>query len=205
MENFCKICNVSRETFSKLEQYCQSLIDWQQKFNLVSSSSLQDVWNRHFLDSAQLFEYIPQKALTLLDIGSGAGFPAMVLAIIGAEKTPYLKITMAESITKKTLYLNYVKDMVKVDAEIINKRVEDIKDRKFDVITARAVTSLTDLLEYAYPILNDGGICIFPKGKKYNEELKEAEKKWLFNVKIADSKTSDEGKILIIERIKRKK
>ena len=204
MENFCKTYNVSRETFSKLEQYCQSLIEWQQKFNLVSNGSLQDVWNRHFADSAQLFRYIPEKAGSLLDIGSGAGFPAMVLAIMAAEKTPYLKFTMVESISKKTLYLNHVKDITGVNAEILNTRAENIKNKKYEVITARAVTSLKDLLKYAFPLLKKGGICIFPKGKSYCEEIKEAQKQWIFSTEIFDSTTSDEGKILIIKNLMKK-
>ena len=88
MKNFCNIYNISRETYSTVELYCQTLIEWQNNINLVSNNSLQDVWNRHFADSAQLFNLIPENAKSLLDIGSGACFPGMVMAIIANEKTP---------------------------------------------------------------------------------------------------------------------
>lgn len=200
MENFCKTYNVSRETYSKLELYRQSLLEWQQKFNLVSSASLSDAWNRHFADSAQLFDLIPANAKTLLDMGSGAGFPGMVLAIMAEEKTPYLKVTLAESIAKKTLYLNHVKEVTAANVKILNTRVENIKGR-FDVITARAVTGLSDLLKYAFPLLSRGGICIFPKGKTAEEEISSAKTKWSFDFESVPSKTSDEGQILIIRNL----
>lgn len=203
MENFCEKYNVSRETYAKLEQYCQSLVEWQQKFNLVSANSLNDVWNRHFADSAQLFELIPSAAKTMLDIGSGAGFPGMVLAIMANEKTPYLKVTLTESIAKKTLYLNHVRDVTGTKVEILNTRVENIKGC-FDAITARAVTALPDLLKYARPLLSHGGICIFPKGRSAMEEIRLAKSKWNFDFRSVPSKTSDDGEILIIENLTEK-
>lgn len=204
MENFCKTYNISRETYSRLELYRQSLLEWQQKFNLVSSASLSDAWNRHFADSAQIFDLIPANAKTLLDMGSGAGFPGMVLAIMAEEKTPYLKVTLAESIAKKTLYLNHVKEVTAANVKILNTRVENIKGR-FDVITARAVTGLSDLLKYASLLLSHGGICIFPKGKTAEEEIASAKTKWSFDFVSVPSKTSDEGQILIIRNLVEKR
>lgn len=203
MENFCKIYNVSRETYSKLELYCQSLSEWQQKFNLVSNTSLSDAWNRHIADSAQLFNLIPANAKTMLDMGSGAGFPGMVIAIMANERTPYLKVTLAESITKKTLYLNHVKEITNTNVKILNIRVEEIKGR-FDVITARAMTALIDLLKYAHPLLATKGICIFPKGRNASEEIKLAKTKWNFDYKSVSSQTSDDGEILIISNLTKK-
>ena len=110
MENFMMTYNVSRETYDRLELCRQALSEWQNKFNLVSRKSLEDAWNRHFLDSAQLYPLLPRGARTLADLGSGAGFPGMVLAIMAAEKTPYLKVTLIESTGKKTLYLNHLKN-----------------------------------------------------------------------------------------------
>lgn len=206
MKNFCDIYSVSRETFSKLEKYCQAIIEWQSKMNLVSKSSLQDIWKRHIEDSAQLFNLIPATAKNLLDIGSGAGFPGMVIAIISAEKTPYLNITLTESITKKTLFLNYTKDLLHLEnTNILNTRVETIKNKKFSIITARAVTNLVDLLEYSYQLLDKNGLCIFPKGKSYKEEIEQAKKQWQFSLTIVDSQTSEEGKILVINKLTKKR
>ena len=204
MKNFMDTYNVSRETFEQLKAYEASLYEWQKKFNLVSNSSLLDCWNRHFLDSAQLIKYIPQNARTLFDFGSGAGFPGMVLAIILKEKTPYLKVNLVESIKKKTLYLNHVASLTDTDVNIINDRIENIKNLKADVITSRAMTSLKELLNYTYAFCKKETVCIFPKGKKYAEEISEAKKTWNFKVEIFASEQSDEGKILIVTDIKKK-
>lgn len=205
MKKFTEKYNVSCETIEKLQTYQELLLEWQKKFNLVSNSSLQNIWERHFEDSAQLFEYIPENAEKLIDFGSGAGFPAMVIAIMAAEKTPYLKVTMVESIKKKTLYLNDVALKTGVDVLIKNERIENLPLEKYDVITSRAMASLVDLLKYAYPFCDDNTVCIFPKGKNYALELAEAHKKWRFKCVIEQSKVSEEGKILIITNIKKKK
>ena len=196
---------VSHETMLLLKKYQSLLNEWQEKFNLVSRSSLEDAWNRHFVDSVQLYKYIPQDAKNMIDFGSGAGFPGMVLAIVGREKTPYLKVFLVESIKKKTMYLNEVAKSTGVDVEIINDRIENIKKQKFDVITSRAMTSLVDLLKYSYPFCKKNTVCIFPKGQNYAVELKEAQKKWNFSFIIETSETSEDGRILIITNISKKK
>lgn len=197
--------NVSRETYDKLKLCQQALCEWQNKFNLVSKNSLEDAWNRHFLDSAQLFPLLPPSAKNLVDLGSGAGFPGMVLAIMAAEKTPYLKLTLVESITKKTLYLNHLKQICGCNnVEIINDRIEKLSGKSFDVVTARAVTALTDLLAYACPLLKKDGVCIFPKGRSFEEEIKQAEKKWNFEYQTVPSTTGEDGVILIVKKLKHK-
>lgn len=205
MKNFMEKYSVSCETMELLNVYHDLLVEWQSKFNLVSNSSLQYAWNRHFEDSVQLYKYIPKNAVSLIDFGSGAGFPAMVLAIIAKEKTPYLNFTLVESIKKKTLYLNEVALKTGVSVNIINDRIENIKKQKYDVITSRAMTSLNDLLKYAYPFCHKQTVCIFPKGKNYSSELAEAHKTWKFKCDIKQSKVSDEGKILIVTDIQKKK
>lgn len=205
MKNFCDTYNVSRETFDKLKHYQSMLIEWQSKFNLVSSSTLDDAWNRHFLDSVQLFQYIPNQAKVLYDFGSGAGFPGMVLAIIANEKMPDLQVSLIESITKKTLYLNAVKSETNTNVTILNDRIENLQLPKADVITSRAMASLTELLGYAYKFCKKESVCIFPKGKKYAEELSEAHKRWKFKCQIVASTQSDEGKILIITNLSKVK
>ncbi len=205
MKNFIEKYNVSCETIEKLKTYQELLFEWQKKFNLVSNSSLQNIWDRHFADSAQLYKYIPKTANTLIDFGSGAGFPAMVLAIMGLEKTPYLNVSMVESVKKKTLYLKEVADKTKTNVTIINDRIENLPTIKYDVITSRAMASLVDLLEYSNRFCHKDTVCIFPKGKSYSSELAEAHKKWKFKCVIEASDVSEEGKILIITNIKKKK
>ena len=206
MKNFIDTYNVSRETFERLKAYEASLYEWQKKFNLVSNASLATAWERHFLDSVQLFKLIPETARTLIDFGSGAGFPGMVLAILAAEKTPYLNFRLVESITKKTLYLNEVKKITGLNnVEIINNRIENIKSVPVDVITSRAMCSLTELMQYAVRFVGPQTICIFPKGKKYPEEITAARKMWSFACQVVPSEVSDEGAVLVITKIKKLK
>ena len=193
--------DVSRETFDRLKLYQDLLMEWQTRFNLVSKNSLEDAWSRHFIDSVQLFRYIPSSAKTLLDFGSGAGFPGLVLAVVAKEKTPYLKIGLVESILKKTQYLKEVATRLELSVDIINDRIEKITFPKVDVITSRAMTSLDGLLGYAYRFCKTETVCIFPKGKKYAQELAEAHKNWKFKCRIEPSDISEEGKILIISNL----
>lgn len=201
MKNFMEKYSVSRETFDSLKAYQSLLIEWQKKFNLVSNNSLEEAWERHFIDSVQLWKFIPETARSLLDFGSGAGFPGMVLAVIAKEKTPYLKVGLIESIAKKTMYLKTVAAELCVDVEIFNDRIENIPVQKVDVITSRAMTSLNGLLDYAHRFCKPETICIFPKGKKYAEELAEAHRHWKFKCRIEPSEVSEEGRILIVSNL----
>lgn len=206
MENFINKYNVSRETYLNFERYVALLKEWQTKFNLVSKNSLEFVWQRHIEDSMQLFNYIPLNSEKLYDFGSGAGFPAMVLAIVAKEKIPHLKFKLIESITKKTLYLNAVKtDLILNNVEIINDRVEKIKIEPADVITARAMTQLENLLEYSLPFCKKNTKLIFPKGKTYNDELEDAKKYWNFEVDVYKNQICEDGVILVIKNLRRKK
>lgn len=204
MKNIEEKLLVSRETIQKLKEYQSILVDWQNKMNLVSKSSLADAWNRHFLDSAQLFQYIPQNATSLIDFGSGAGFPGLVLTIIAEEKTPYLKITLVESIKKKTLFLNDVITKLGLKVTVENRRIEDMIKNKYDVITSRAMCSTTKLLSYSLNFCNPETVCVFPKGRTYGEELQQAEQQFNFTCNIKDNQFSEDGKILLITNIRKK-
>lgn len=196
--------NVSRETYDRLKAYEATLHEWQERMNLVSKNSLEQAWERHFLDSMQLFELLPEDAKTVMDLGSGAGFPGMVLAIMAQEKTPYLNFRMIESIKKKTVYLNYVNETLGVNAEIINERIEKIPVQKVDVITSRALASLNDLLSYSRPFCKRTTQCIFLKGRSYQDELHEAKGNWKFDLEIKNSQQSSDGVILLISNIRQK-
>ena len=193
--------NVSRETFDRLKAYEASLKEWQNKFNLVSNASLEDAWKRHFKDSVQLFKYVPERSRILLDFGSGAGFPGMVIAIMAEEKMPNLKVKLIESIKKKTLYLNAVKDICNVRVQIINDRIENIPSFSADVITSRAMCNLNDLLKYSNKFSNKKTTLIFPKGKSYKEELNIAQKNWNFDCNIFANEINPEGVILVINNL----
>lgn len=205
MENFIDTYNVSRETYAKLETYVALLNEWQKKFNLVSKASLPDVWNRHVADSAELFQYLNPEAKSVYDLGSGAGFPALVLAIMAQEVFSKMRFTLIESIGKKTLYLNAVKTALDLkNVQIINARAENLNLPVADVITARAVTSLTNLLGFAFKFCGKQTNLLFPKGRSYQEEIDEAQKKWNFYVKVDKNRVSADGVILNIRNLRRK-
>ena len=201
MERFMEKYNVSRETFLKLKTYEACLHEWQNKFNLVSNASLENAWQRHFEDSVQLFKFIPTSARTILDFGSGAGFPALVLAIMAQEKLPQLKVKLIESLKKKTLYLNTVKELCQLNVDVVNDRIENLPAQKVDVITSRAMCNLNDLLKYSLRFTTKQTLMIFPKGRSYQEELDEARRNWKFDCRIEKNEVSDDGVILLINHL----
>ena len=197
--------NVSRETINNLKKYQNLLCEWQNKFNLVSNNSLSDAWNRHFLDSAQLMDFIKKDAGVVCDLGSGAGFPALVLATIFKEINPKTHFVLIESIKKKTVFLNEVIAQLGLNAEVINDRIEKIELLKADYITARALTNLSDLLQYSVRFCKENTICLFLKGKTYETELNDALKKWNFVYDVHNNKIDNEGVVLEIKNLRRKK
>lgn len=197
--------SVSRETYASLEKFVNLLIEWNSKMNLVSKNSLLDVWNRHVLDSLQLIKYIPENLNTLVDIGSGSGFPGVVLAILLKEKNPSVKIKLIESITKKTVYLKDV--CVKLglnNVEVVNDRVENVVFKDVSVITARAVASLDTLCQYSFNLGNKKTSMLLLKGRSYKEEDESAKKNWEYNIDIYQNKYSDDGVVLKISDLRKK-
>ena len=173
---------------------------------MVSKNSLEFVWERHIADSAQLFNYISDDVKLIYDFGSGAGFPALVLAVIAKEKRPDIKFKLVESIGKKTLYLNEVKTQLNLEnVEVFNDRVENLKLPVADMITARAMTSLDNLFKYSILFSDKKTKLLFPKGKSYNEELDEAKKNWNFKFSVHENQLCSDGVILLFENLRRKK
>lgn len=206
MEDFIKTYHVSRETLSRLETFVKLLTEWQQRLNLVSNRSLADVWQRHIADSAQLFEYIDKENAIVYDFGSGAGFPGMVLAVLAAESKLHLKLKLIESTTKKTVFLNVVKEALNLEnVEVINNRIENLKFSPADYITSRALAALPEILAYAYPLSSSRTKLILPKGRTYQAELGDAQKKWNFKHRIIPNKISSDGVILMVENLRRKR
>ena len=198
--------DVSRETIKKLKDFVGILSEWNSKMNLVSKNSLEDVWNRHILDSLQLIEYLPSNLHHLVDIGSGAGFPGIVSAIVMAEKFTDTKITLVESITKKTAYLNDVcQKLALKNVQIINNRVENIVFKDVDVVTARAVAALDVLCGYAYKIFGSKGMMLFLKGKTYEQEQEVAGKNWRYVLKLHPNRYSDDGVIMELRDLRKNK
>ena len=195
-EAFREQMGVSRETLERLEIYEKMLRRWQPAINLVSRQSLTDVWRRHFLDSAQLFDLIPRNAQSLLDIGSGAGFPGLVLAILGARN-----VHLVESDQRKSMFLREVSRETSADVTIINARIESMSPQVFDVVTSRACAALDVLLNYSKPYLGPETICLFPKGQLVEEELTTAKKRWNMRYTLVQSASDSAGRIVRLEGI----
>ena len=196
------VCTVSRETIDRLEVYAGLLEKWNSTINLVSKNTINQMWKRHFLDSAQLWPHIPSETKTLVDIGSGAGFAGLVLAIIAMEKSPNMKFTLIESDSRKCAFMRNVSREINLDVQIITKRIEEVTDIKADVITARALATVSQLLEYSKNILKDNGVCLFLKGNACCDELKIAKESWVFLSSQSQSITHVTGCVLRLTEIK---
>ncbi|MFY9288254.1 MAG: 16S rRNA (guanine(527)-N(7))-methyltransferase RsmG [Alphaproteobacteria bacterium] len=196
-DEFMDLISVSHETGAKFDRYAVLLAEWNQKFNLVAESTIPHIWKRHFLDSAQLFKHIPEGAQNIADMGSGAGFPGLVLSIMGAPK-----IHLIESTGKKANFLRAVIEDLKLDAEVHQERAESIKNLKADVITARAMASLLDLLNLSNNLRNKHSFCLFPKGQNADAELTESAKYWRFDHEKIQSISDPSGSVLILKDIK---
>jgi 16S rRNA (guanine527-N7)-methyltransferase len=204
MEDLMQTYNVSRETFKTLSDFVDILTNWQAKMNLVSSKSLPEIWTRHIADSLELYQYLNADAKRVYDIGSGAGFPAIVLAIAAQGEKRQTSFKLIESITKKTLYLNDVKNKLGLkNVEIINGRAENLKLLPANFVTARAVANLSKLFSLALPLTDKKTVLILPKGKTYQEEIIEAKKIWAFDVIVKKNQVSDDGVVLIVSNLRK--
>jgi 16S rRNA (guanine527-N7)-methyltransferase len=157
---------VSRETLARLEVYAELLRKWTRAINLVGPTTLPDLWRRHMLDSAQLLPLLPAGRPRIADLGSGAGFPGLVLAICGAGE-----VHLIESDQKKATFLRQVARETETDVTVHMARIESVEPLQADVVTARALAPLAELLAYARPLLAPGGRCLFLKGQGVEAEL----------------------------------
>lgn len=187
----------------KLQIYHDLLLKWQAKINLVSPSTLDTAWERHFTDSLQLQDCIPAGTKTLADIGSGAGFPGLVLAIV----RPELEVHLIESDQKKCSFLKAVSRETDTPVVIHTNRVESVsRETGFvpEAVTARALAALVQLIDYVYPWVraNPALTLICPKGENADAELEKATEKYSFSLQKRPSQTDSKGQILIINDIK---
>ena len=194
------LLDVSRETEERLALLVGELRRWQSIKNLVGPRTLDQVWTRHVADSAQLIDHAPD-ALRWVDLGSGAGFPGLVLAILLRERQGS-QVHLVESNARKCAFLRHAARVAGVDARVHEGRLERVVDRlagEVDVVTARALAPLSDLLAWTRPLLLRGAIGLFPKGREAQAELTEAAKSWTFAAQASPSRTSPEGRILKVE------
>ncbi|MGH6889963.1 MAG: 16S rRNA (guanine(527)-N(7))-methyltransferase RsmG [Rhizomicrobium sp.] len=194
---FRTAANVSRETTERLADFVALLTDWNGRHNLVSRASLGDVWRRHIWDCAQLVEWIPLSAGSLVDLGSGAGFPGLVLALLLRDRAAF-RTVLFEATRKKAEFLAAAASRLGIAVEIRNARVEGAAPEPFDIVTARACAPLSRLLEYALGFQSPRTINLFLKGQNVGDELTEARKIWKMTVQEKPSHTAVSGVILLI-------
>jgi len=198
---FAADCHVSRETLARLARYAELLVKWQRSINLVAADSLDDLWRRHMLDSAQLFRLLPADC-RLVDMGSGAGFPGLVLAVMGVKE-----VHLIESDGRKAVFLaeaaRHSGLEPGVNPIIHRMRLEDMPSLRADVVTARACARLDQLLAYAEPMLGPDTICLFLKGAAVEDELTVAAETWRMTLDRLPSASDPSGTILRIGQVAR--
>jgi len=198
------LSGVSRETLERLEIYAALVAKWNPKINLVSRKSLEDLWSRHFVDSAQVFGLAgPNPHGLWADLGSGGGFPGAVIAILAAGAGAGLRVTLIESDQRKAAFLRTVSRETAVPFEVRAERIETLPPLGADILSARALAPLTDLLGFAERHLGSGGFALFPKGETHAQELHEAQNRWRFTCETATSCTDPRAVILKIGAVSR--
>src|SRR5262245_1137727 len=196
------LVTVSRETSARLDRLVNLLLKWQSRTNLVARSTLGHVWTRHIADSLQLLALAPQ-ARAWVDLGSGGGFPGLVLACALAD-TPPAQLHLVESNAKKAAFLREAARALALPALVHATRIEDFVQsftQTPDVVTARALAPLADLLDYAAPLLKRGAQGLFPKGQDVEAELTEASKYWRIDASLAPSVTDAAGRIVVVRGV----
>ena len=197
------LIGVSRETAERLATLVDELRRWQSVKNLVGRGTLDRIWTRHIADSAQLLEQAPG-ARTWLDLGSGAGFPGLVLAILLRDE-PGAEVHLVESNGRKCAFLRHATRLTGAAAVVHEARLETVVPKftgKVDVVTARALAPLADLIAWTRPLLQNGAVGLFPKGREAEAELTEAAESLTFAAQVKPSRTSSNGRILRIEGLR---
>jgi len=190
--------NVSRETSERLELYVELLLKCQRAINLIGAGTIDDIWRRHILDCGQLWRYLPKRHAPLVDIGTGAGLPGLVLALLGAED-----VHLVEADSRKCQFLREAARLTGTPVEIHNARSETLQELPARVVTARAVAPMGKLLNYAEPLIRPDTICFFFKGKGVNKELTDIKNNWIMEIENLPSVTESAGGIVRLEAVAR--
>jgi 16S rRNA (guanine527-N7)-methyltransferase len=196
---------VSRETLARLDRYVDLLLEWQRRMNLIAPSTEPVVWTRHIADSLQLTALAPE-ARIWADLGSGAGFPGLAVACALAD-LPGAEVHLVESKNKKAAFLREAAQITGAPVIVHAERIEDFVKHlpaRFDIVTARALAPLTDLLTAAYPLLKSGAQGLFPKGQDVDAELTQAAKCWSIEANLVTSRTDSRGRIVDVRKAKKK-
>lgn len=195
--------DVSRETWSRLDILAGLLAKWQRTINLVGGKTLDEVWTRHIADGLQIAELAPAKAKIFVDLGSGGGFPGLVLAAALANR-PGFHMHLIESDQRKCSFLREAARAMSVPTTVHNARIEAALadwSHGADVVTARALAPLNKLLELGFPLLKAGTVGIFPKGQDVESELTEATKYWTILCELVPSRTHAQARLVVVSEV----
>ena len=197
-QGFAEIIPVSRETLARLEAYAELLTRWSARINLIGRDTIADLWRRHILDSAQLRAFVPDRARNMIDLGSGAGLPGLVLAILGA---PGVELVEADS--RKCAFLREAARITEAPVTLRPCRIETVSPHPVDFVTARACAPLDRLLGLAEPFLAPDSECLFLKGERVGEELTLARKRWTMTPSLHQSRSDPRGVVLRLQQVAR--
>ena len=195
--------DVSRETIDRLNQLESIVLKWNPNINLIAKSTVDNIWVRHILDSAQLFQYAQPNVSTWLDIGSGGGFPGIVMAAMSVGLSYKTDFTFVESDQRKAAFLRAAVRELDLKVTILAERIEEISPQNAEVITARALKSVTELLPMLRRHLAPDGVAILPKGRTFADEIFVARQNWQFSMSEQISITDVDACILIVKDITR--
>ncbi|MDX2143713.1 MAG: 16S rRNA (guanine(527)-N(7))-methyltransferase RsmG [Rhodospirillaceae bacterium] len=196
-KEFSESEKVSPDTLARLKAFADLLVAWNAKINLVSKSTIPDLWHRHILDSAQIYPLLPRDYSTLIDLGSGAGFPGLILSIMGAPG-----VHLIESDARKSAFLREAIRVTGASAKVLNVRIEDAPTLKADVITARALAPLSELLRYSAPFWGSKTTCFFLKGQHVGVELTDAHKMWRMTTETRPSRSDPGGTVVCVSEVR---
>lgn len=182
----------------RLQVFADLVLKWNRTINLISAQTEAAIWQRHILDSAQIYDLAPKNARTWLDFGSGGGFPGMVIAILAAERQPEMRITLVESDRRKAAFLMQAARSAGVVCTVLAERIEQVAPLGSDIVSARAVAPLVSLLEAGSRHLAPGGVMLFPKGARAAAEVAEARLAWDFDLEETPSRTDPSAVTLAI-------
>jgi 16S rRNA (guanine527-N7)-methyltransferase len=197
VEAFCAATGVSRETAARLEIYAGQLARWQKAINLVGPRTLPDLWQRHMLDSAQLMRHLPEPAAPLVDLGSGAGFPGLVLAILGVPE-----VHLVESDARKAAFLAETARLTAAPVKVHASRIEAVASFPAAVVTARALAPLGALLGLAARFFGPATVGLFLKGRDWRRELTTAEEAWTMDARCLPSVTDPDSVVMRVASLR---
>ena len=205
IDTFSRLSRVSRETITSLKKYEDLLINANKSLNLIGNSTISNIWERHFLDTFQVIDFIDKNDKSLTDFGSGAGFPGLILAIAAKDRNMSLKITLIEKSKKKINFLNQINSELNLNAKVICKNILD-EDKKFasDVFVARAFKPFQIILELIHNKVENYNKFFVFLGKSGSKELLQASKNWNIKYKQRMSVTSSDSIVIEINKLKKK-